>query len=122
MSCNRSLCTSSRPSFLFLFSVSVGLCSGFLCSSSLVLPLLSGTGFSVYLLISNTESCDEDDEEAGVGAVEELVDKPGTTNGTEFDKLQSIFLSFFVSCGFLTVGPVASVPMILEELPERNSS
>ena len=30
---------------------------------------------------SDTESCDEDDEEAGVGVVEELVDKPGTTNG-----------------------------------------
>ena len=80
-SCNRSLCTSSCPSFLFLFSVSVGLCSGFPRSSSLVLPLLSGTGFSVYLL-SNTESCDEDDDEVGVGVVEELADKPGTTNGT----------------------------------------
>ena len=82
-SCNRSLCTSSRPSFLFLFSVSVGLCSGFLRNSSLV---LSGTGFSVYLLSSNTESRDEDDDEdddeVGVGVVEELVDKPGTTNGT----------------------------------------
>ena len=52
-------------------------------SSSLVLPLLSGTGFSVYLLTSNTESCDEDDGEVGEGAVEdELADKPGTTNGT----------------------------------------
>ena len=51
-------------------------------SSSLVLPLLSSTGFSVYVLVSNTESCDEDDEEVGVGVVEELVDKPGTTKGT----------------------------------------
>ena len=65
-----------------MFSVSVGPCSGFPCSSSLVLPLLSGTGFSVYLLTSNTESCDEDDGEIGVGVVKELVDKPGTTNGT----------------------------------------
>ena len=32
--------------------------------------------------VSNTESCDEDVEEIGVGEVEELVDKPGTTNGT----------------------------------------
>ena len=55
-SCKRSLCTSSCPSFLILFSVSVGLCSRFSCSSSLVLPLLSDTGFSVYLLSSNTES------------------------------------------------------------------
>ena len=34
------------------------------------------------LLLSNTESCDEDDDEVGVGVVEEeLADKPGTTNG-----------------------------------------
>ena len=52
-------------------------------SSSPIFPLLSGAGFSVYLLTSNTESCDEDDEEVDVGAVEEeLVDTPGTTNGT----------------------------------------
>ena len=52
-------------------------------SSPLVLPILSGTGFSVYLLTSNTESCDEDDGEVGEGVVEEeLADKPGTTNGT----------------------------------------
>ena len=78
---NRSLCTSSRPSF-FLFSVFVGLCCRFLRSSSLVLSLLSGTGFSEYLLTSNTESCDEHGDEIGVAVVEELVDKPGTTNGT----------------------------------------
>ena len=72
-SCDRLLCTSSRPSFLCLFSVSVGLCCRFLRGSSLVLPLLSGAGFSVYLLTSNAESCDEDDDEAGVGVVKELV-------------------------------------------------
>ena len=48
-SCNRSVCTSSRPSLLFLFSVSVGLFCRFPRSSSLVLPLLSDTCFSVYL-------------------------------------------------------------------------
>ena len=32
--------------------------------------------------MSNTESCDDDDEDVGVGVVEELVDKPGTSNGT----------------------------------------
>ena len=69
-------------------------------NSSLVLPLLSGTGFSAYRLTSNTESCDEDDEEVGVGVVEELVDKPGTTNGTSFDMLQSNLLPFLVRCGF----------------------
>ena len=60
----------------------MGLCSGFHRGSSFVLPLLSDTGFSVYLFASNTESCDEDGDEVGVGVVEELVDKPGTTNGT----------------------------------------
>ena len=70
-SCDISLCTSSDSPVLFLFSVSVGSCSGFPRSSSLVLPLLSGTGFSVDLLTSNTESCDEDDGEAGEGVVEE---------------------------------------------------
>ena len=54
----------------------------------------------MYLLTSNTESCDEDGEEVGVGVVEELVDKPGTTNGTEFQILQSFLLPFLVRCGF----------------------
>ena len=36
----------------------------------------------MYLLTSNTESCDEDDGEVGEGVVgEELADKPGTANG-----------------------------------------
>ena len=95
---NRSLCTSS-PSLLFVFSVSAVLCSGFPRISSLVLPPLSGTGGSVNLLPSNTESCDEDVEEVGVGVAEEHVDKPGTTNGTQ-DNLQSILLPFWVRCGF----------------------
>ena len=46
-----------------------------------VLPLLSGTAFSVYLLTSNTEFWEED-VEVGVGVAEELVERPGTTNGT----------------------------------------
>ena len=54
----------------------------------------------MYLLTSNTESCDGDAEEIGVGVVGELVDKPGTTNGTYFDRLQSILLPFLVRCGF----------------------
>ena len=59
-SCTRSLCTSSCPSFFFAFLVSAGPCSGFLRNFPLVLPILSVAGFSVYLLTSNTESCDED--------------------------------------------------------------
>ena len=61
-------------------------CSGSPRSSSLILQLLSGTRFSVYLLTSNTESCDEDDGEEGEVVVEEeLADEPGTTNGTQLD-------------------------------------
>ena len=79
-SCDISLCTSCDSPFKFLFAVSVDSCSGSHRSSPLVLPLLSCTGFSVYLLTSNTESCDEDDGEVGEGVVEEeLADKPGTT-------------------------------------------
>ena len=51
------------------------------------------------LLTSITESCDEDDE-VGVGVVEELVEKPGTTNGTQYEKLLSVLLPFLVRCGF----------------------
>ena len=90
----------SRVLYL-LFSVSVDSCSGSHRSSSLVLPLLSGTRFSVYLLTSNTESCDEDDGEVGEGVVEEeLTDKPRTTNGTKLDILQSSLLLFLMRCGF----------------------
>ena len=49
-SCDKPLCSSSRPSFLFLILVSVDSCNGFLRSSSFVLPLLFGTGFSMSLL------------------------------------------------------------------------
>ena len=55
----------------------------------------------MYLLSSKTESCDEDDGEVGGCAVEEeLADKPGTVNGTQFDTLHSIILPFLVRCGF----------------------
>ena len=76
-------------------------CSGSPRSSSLALPIHSGTGFSVNLLTSNTESCDEDDGERVEGVVEEeLAGKPGTTNGTQFEILQSILLPFLMRCGF----------------------
>ena len=71
------------PHFYFCFRFLWFHAAGLPRTSSLVLPLLSGTGFSVYLLTSNTESCDEDDGEVGEGVVEEeLADKPSTTNGT----------------------------------------
>ena len=49
------------------------------------------------LLTSNTESRDEEDDDAGVGVVKELVDKPGTANGTEFD---FVLLPLLLKCGF----------------------
>ena len=61
-----------------MFSVSADPRDAFRGDSSLIISLLSAAGFSVLI----TESCNEDDEEVGVGVVEELVDKPGTTNGT----------------------------------------
>ena len=41
-----------------------------------------------------TVSCDEDVGEVGEDELEELVDRPGTMNGTSFAVLQSIFLPF----------------------------
>ena len=55
----------------------------------------------MHLLISNTECCDEDDEEVGESVVEEeLVDKSGTTHGTKFDLFHKILLPFLMRCGF----------------------
>ena len=73
-----------------------------------MLPLLSGTGCSVYLLTSNTESFDEDDEEVGVDVVEELVDEPGSTNSIQlvFFAINSFAIFFFGEMWFLTAGPV----------------
>ena len=116
-SCNRSLCTSFA-SFIFIlgFSVSVDLCSGFPRNSSLVLPLLSGTGFSDVSANVKYRICDED-EEVGVGAVEELVD----IQDYEWHIVGSIAinsLALFGEMWFLTAGPMAGLPMIVAELPE----
>ena len=70
--------------FYLCFSVSADPRDAFPGDSSLMISLPSGAGFSVLI----RESCNEDDEEVGVGVVEELVDKPGTTNGTQFEILQ----------------------------------
>ena len=45
------------------FRFSAGPRDEFPRDSSLIISLLSCAGFSVYLLTSNTESCDEDDDE-----------------------------------------------------------
>ena len=63
-------------------------CSGSHRRSSVVPPLLSDTGVSTPLfygtesLLADVSSCDEDDNEADEGVVEEeLAVIPGTTNG-----------------------------------------
>ena len=54
--------------------------AGFSVAPHSYFPLLSSTGFFVYLLKSNTEPCDEDDDDVGESVVEEeLADKPRTT-------------------------------------------
>ena len=66
----------------------------------------SGTGFSVYLLVSNTESCDEDDGEQGEGVVEEeLADKqePQMVHSSLFCNNS---LAISDERWFLTAGPV----------------
>ena len=116
-----SRCTSSCLSFLFVCLVSVGPCSGFLRNCSLGLPFLSIAGFSVYLMTSNLESCDENDDEVGVGVVQELVDEPGTTNGKKVRCISIHFLAKWGELWFLTADPMASVPMILTEHSERKN-
>ena len=86
-------------------------------SLPLALPLLSGAGFSVYILTSKTESCDEDDGDVGEGVVEEeLADKPGTTKWYIVRKIAINFPALFGEMWFLTAGPVACIPMILTDL------
>ena len=63
-------------------------------------------------------SCDEDVGEVGEDEVEELVDRPGTTKGTQFVVLQLIFLPVLMRCGFLTTGPMVFIPVIFAEFSE----
>ena len=83
--------------------ISVDSCSGFPRSSPFVPLLLSDTGFSTSLfsLFADIDSCEEDGQgvDQDVGE-EELADNLGTTNGTQLDILQSIFLPFLMKCGF----------------------
>ena len=102
--------------FLFVFLVSVGLCSGFPHNSSLVLRLLSVAGFSVYLLTSNTESCDEDVgscdedvEEAGEDEVEELRRQARDNEWYAVRCIAIDFLSMFGETWFLTAGMVVGI-------------
>ena len=84
--CNQSgkSCTSSRPSFFFCFRLLLFYATGCPVALHSYFHFFRVLDFSVYVLTSNTESCDEDGEEACVGVVEELVDKPG--NGPNIHK------------------------------------
>ena len=62
---------------IFEFSVSVGPRDKFPCTSSRIYSLLVAARCSV----GATVTCDEDLEE-GEDELEEIVDRPGTTNGT----------------------------------------
>ena len=64
------------------------------------------------------ESCDEDDD-VGVGVVEELADKPGNYEWHMVWKIAINSLALFGEMWFLTAGPVVGIPMILAEIPER---
>ena len=105
-------------SFIFTFVFGVRwFTSGFLRSSSLVLPHLSGIGFSDYLLPSNTECCDEDREEEGEDAVdEELADKPRTTKDTWVGYIAIDSFAISDKMWLMTAGPMKDVPTILTEL------
>ena len=98
--CNGCLRTTSSSSFLFLFSVFAGPCDKFPRTSSLILSLLIDAGCCAGV----TVSCDEEE-------VEELVDRPKTTKGTNLPAI-------FDEVWFLTTGPVAGMPMILAEFSE----
>ena len=61
-----------------MFSISADPRDGFPRDPSLIISFLSVEGFTVLI----TVSCGEDVDEASEDEVEELVDRPRTTNGT----------------------------------------
>ena len=77
-SCDEFPRTFSLSSFLFGFSISAGPCDEFPRTPSRILSLLVDAGCSMDV----TASCDEDEEDVGEDELEELLDRPGTTNGT----------------------------------------
>ena len=87
----------------FFFGVSFG--SGNWSSSAqrrlLLLRVFAGAGVES----SRIESCDTDFQDVVVAELEDPVDKPGTTIGTEFSVLRCIFLPFSNKMWFLTTGP-----------------
>ena len=91
-------------------------------TSFFVLPhsysLLSVAGFSVLI----TVSCDEDVEEVGEHEVEELVDRPGTANGTYFAVSHSIFLPLLMRCGFWPVVQCWVYPWSSQSFPGERTA
>ena len=69
-------------------------CAEFPPTFSLILSLVDA-GCSVGV----TASCDEDVADVGEDELDELVDRLGTTNGTQFAVLHSIFLPLLMRCG-----------------------
>ena len=79
-------CASSLSSFLLGFSISAGPCDRFPCTSTLVLSLHGVAGCTVG---------DEDVGEVDELEVEELLDRPGTTNGTDQFLYSSVDIAEF---------------------------
>ena len=99
---------------MFGFSVSAGPRDGLTRTVLLVLSLLVDAGCNAGI----TASCGEDVGDVGVTELAELVDRPGTTIGTQFAVLHFIRLPFLMSCGFLTTGPMVGTSVILAEFSE----
>ena len=106
-----------------MFLVSVDLCSGVLRNSSRTSHTSLVLDFFRVPVDVKYRACDEDVEEVGVDDVEELVDKPGTTNGGAHSLINCNQFScpFFGELWFSTAGPVVGIPMILAEFPERTN-
>ena len=82
--------------FYFYFLISAGSCDGRTSTVLLILSLLVNRGCNAGI----TASCGTDVGDVGEDELEELADRPGTTNGTWFAVLHSIFLPFLMRCGF----------------------
>ena len=115
-SCNRSLCTSSDSPFLFLFSV-LWIHAAGLPMLLTRTSLLSCTGFSVYLLTSNTESCDEDRSKWRCWWARTR--RKSRNHKFWYIAINSLALSD--EMWFLTAGPVVCTPMVLAEFRERKN-
>ena len=74
------------------------------------------------MLCRGSASCDKDVGDVGADDVEELFDRPGTTKGTEFAVLQSIFLPIFDELWLLTTSPMVSIPVIFAEFSDAGVS